>query len=419
MRNANVSSTIARRLLSFILLCALFAPLLTPTLQSQLVAAAPASATINTNVLNLRNGPGTTYGVITRMYSGETVSIYAGPSNGWYKVVYGSAVGWASGAYLAIGANTPTGTATIDTDVLNLRTGRGTGFTRLTRMYEGESVQILAGPTDGWYQVFYKNITGWAMGDYLALATAELPETATIDTNLLNLRSGPGTGYNSISKMRFGETVVITGQSGVWYEITYHGQYGWAHGDYLSLGGDSWSFWVPTHQQEYTLSCEYASLQIATEALGNKIPEDDFIDIVGFANNPHDGFRGNIDGVYYSTDDYGVYPEPLPAALAEFGFTGETFYGDAQVLKNHLRAGHPVLLFIDQADGYDSSFQMDIDGEKVTMSIYSHVVVAYGYSDEGVLISDPDSSVRKRLVPWSDLLAMWSSMDQMALAVSN
>ena len=241
--------------------------------------------------------------------------------------------------------------------------------------------------------------------------------SATIETDILNLRAEASTSGRILTQMLHGETVQIVSISGEWAQVTYNGRRGWALGSYLAFGRDSASFWVPTHQQQHSLSCEYASLQIATSALGNEIPEDEFIPVVGLDNNPHYGFRGNIDGGYiFGTDDYGVYPEPLADALPEFGFTGEIFYGGTSTLKSHLRAGHPVVVWIDL--GYTTSFTMMIDGEPVTMAPRSHVVVAYGYSDEGVLISDPDSSTRKRLIPWADFNVMWSSMDQMALAVS-
>ncbi len=241
--------------------------------------------------------------------------------------------------------------------------------------------------------------------------------SATIATDILNLRAEPSTSGRILTQMLHGETVQIVSLAGEWTEVTYNGRRGWASSSYLAFGGDSASFWVPTHQQKHSLSCEYASLQIATSALGNEIPEDDFIPVVGLDNNPHYGFRGNIDGGYiFGTDDYGVYPEPLAEALPEFGFTGEVFYGGTSTLKSHLRAGHPVVVWIDLR--YNTSFTMMINGESVTMAPRSHVVVAYGYSDEGVLISDPDSSTRKRLIPWADFNVMWSSMDQMALAVS-
>jgi hypothetical protein len=68
--------------------------------------------------------------------------------------------------------------------------------------------------------------------------------------------------------------------------------------------------------------------------------------------------------------------------------------------------------------GYTSSFMYDIGGEMVLMATKSHVVCAYGYNDEGVLISDPDSSTRKRVIPWNNFMRMWDSMDKYSLAIT-
>lgn len=58
----------------------------------------------------------------------------------------------------------------VDTDVLNLRAGPGTDTAILAQMWAGEYVAVLDGPTsDGWYQVAYRGMTGWAYGGYLAI----------------------------------------------------------------------------------------------------------------------------------------------------------------------------------------------------------------------------------------------------------
>ncbi len=404
--------------LAMVLFTSLIAPVsVTP------VAAAP-TATIATDALNLRDGPGTNFRVLVVMYRGETASVLDGPSGGWYRLSYKGTTGWASGDFLTVSdadPGSPTGKATVTTSGLRLRAGPGTNYAILLSMSNGATVDLFGPPSGDWYKVRYSGTIGWASGSYLRIvsgSTALPAATATIATSVLNLRSTPNTTGVIVRRMLYGETVTVRARSGDWYKVTYHdGRTGWAYGPYLSFGGSSFSFKVGTHQQQHSLSCEYASLEIATAALGNEIPEDDFIPVVGQAANPHDGFRGDIDGAFiYGTDDYGVYPEALAAALPTFGFTGETFYGGTQRLKAHLAAKHPVLVWIDL--GYSSSFLMDIEGQQVLMAPYSHVVVAYGYNDEGVLISDPDSSVRKRLIRWSDFTAMWQSMDQMALAVS-
>src|SRR5690242_7337228 len=50
--------------------------------------------------LNLRSGPSTGYGVLVTMPEGSVVDVTAGPQNSFYKIKYGSKVGWAHGNYL-------------------------------------------------------------------------------------------------------------------------------------------------------------------------------------------------------------------------------------------------------------------------------------------------------------------------------
>lgn len=58
----------------------------------------------------------------------------------------------------------------VDTDVLNLREAPGTETAVLAIMWQGEAVAIYDGPTDdGWYQVGYQGLVGWAYGGYLAV----------------------------------------------------------------------------------------------------------------------------------------------------------------------------------------------------------------------------------------------------------
>jgi peptidoglycan/xylan/chitin deacetylase (PgdA/CDA1 family) len=54
-----------------------------------------------------------------------------------------------------------------DISGLWMREGPGTGFDHVTLMPPGAAVQVLEGPEDGWYQVWYDGDTGWASGDFL------------------------------------------------------------------------------------------------------------------------------------------------------------------------------------------------------------------------------------------------------------
>lgn len=58
----------------------------------------------------------------------------------------------------------------IATDELNLRSGPGTWADIIDRMWSGEPITVLDGPTDdNWYQVDYYGEVGWAYGGYLSI----------------------------------------------------------------------------------------------------------------------------------------------------------------------------------------------------------------------------------------------------------
>ncbi len=175
---------------------------------------------------------------------------------------------------------------------------------------------------------------------------------------------------------------------------------------------------VPNYVQQRNLSCEYASLQIATGAFGGGISEYAFDSVVGWSENPHYGYRGDITGWWGNTTDYGVYPEPLAAALPQFGFNGETLYGqgNSAALTNRLDAGSPILVYLGLW-GDTGFYETGADGSSYLLVPGYHVVVAYGYDQSGVYVSDPAIG-SNRFYDWGTFMSMWNVMDGMALAVS-
>jgi uncharacterized protein YvpB len=175
---------------------------------------------------------------------------------------------------------------------------------------------------------------------------------------------------------------------------------------------------VVAYQQQRGLSCEYASLSIATGALGNWVSEYSFDDVVGLSPNPHWAYRGNIYGSWGNTDDYGVYAAPLAAALPQFGFSGYEFYGAGSTaeLTAQLDAGNPTLVWLGMW-GDTSHREYLEDGTSYQLTAGMHVMVAYGYDSEGVYLSDPGTG-RFRYYDWGTFRWMWDVMDGMALAVS-
>ena len=58
--------------------------------------------TVNATSLNVRSGPGTSYSILTKVYSGDTVLIKEVSSSGWYKIeTMSGIIGWCSGDYIS------------------------------------------------------------------------------------------------------------------------------------------------------------------------------------------------------------------------------------------------------------------------------------------------------------------------------
>lgn len=177
-------------------------------------------------------------------------------------------------------------------------------------------------------------------------------------------------------------------------------------------GGGAFIPEVGFYVQQRNLSCEYASLYIATAAWGYGISEYNFDYLVGWSDNPHYGYRGDITGWWGNTYDYGVYAEPLSWALSQYGFVGEVAYtgGDPTWLINQINMGNPTLVWLglwgDQSEYWN--------GFKVVSGM--HVLVAYGYDDYGIYLSDPAIG-GAQYYDWATFQWMWGVLDGMSLAV--
>lgn len=217
-------------------------------------------------------------------------------------------------------------------------------------------------------------------------------------------------GFNGITdpgNLAVGSRVLIPSVAGE--SITADGGDAAPGGPAVSVPG------VGTHAQEHNLSCEYAAASIATGAFGDGIPESTFLAQVPVTANPHYGYRGNIDGMWGNTTDYGVYPEALVPVLSAAGFAAEVMYtfGDVAPLTAHIDAGHPVMVWLGLwGDTREVLSYQD------TYSVFAgmHVVTVYGYDDGGVYVSDPARGTFE-FHSWDAFVGMWRVIDGMSLAI--
>ncbi|MDN5786427.1 SH3 domain-containing protein [Pseudorhodobacter sp.] len=119
--------------------------------------------------LNLRSGPGVQFDILQRMSPGDRVEVLESKGT-WRRVQHQDGrTGWTSGKYLAPGLIFGQILKVVQTSdgYLNLRTGPGSGYSILRRIYPGDRVRLLDAQ-GAWRKVALGNdLVGWAHGRYL------------------------------------------------------------------------------------------------------------------------------------------------------------------------------------------------------------------------------------------------------------
>ena len=101
------------------------------------------------------------------------------------------------------------GTGTVTASSLRLRSEATVQSATLAYAPYSSQVSILAEAADGWYKVSYDGMEGYMSADWLdvELTGAEADQEAaglrqgTVTADVLNVRSGPGTGYSKVSPL--------------------------------------------------------------------------------------------------------------------------------------------------------------------------------------------------------------------------
>lgn len=137
------------------------------------------------------------------------------------------------------------------TTQVNVRAGPGTSFDSLGLLSQGVAVQVFARDAGTkWYQIAFPSAPtgrGWVAAQYVTLAAeAEVPVDATPTPTgptgkvliRLNVRSGPGTNFDSLGTLEAETTVALTGKNTTasWFRINYPsgpGGSGWVTAQYI------------------------------------------------------------------------------------------------------------------------------------------------------------------------------------------
>lgn len=216
---------------------------------------------VTASALNVRSGPGTTFGVVGLLRKDEVVKgLATSADGGWAQILRESdnLTGWSSKQFLTL-TTPPTPPPPppppteewfkVTASALNVREGPGTQFRSIGLLFRNEVVQRLEISADGnWYRVKrnYDDLTGWSSKDFFEPTTAPPPvseetyEWFQVTANTLNVREGPGTNFKAIGFLSNTETVMQLEATpdGGWRRIQkVDGFTGWSSGQFLKNVG--------------------------------------------------------------------------------------------------------------------------------------------------------------------------------------
>ena len=140
-------------------------------------------------------------------------------------------------------------TASVATGALNIRSGPGVGYSIVVVAYEGHNLTLLGrNSNSSWVKVrTVAGQEGWVNASYISttvsissltvLATPTLTPRAAVATGALNVREGPGTTYNGVTVLSYGENVTLIGRNinSSWVKIrTDGGKEGWVNASLIT-----------------------------------------------------------------------------------------------------------------------------------------------------------------------------------------
>ena len=196
--------------------------------------------TVTASSLNVRSGPSTSYTVVTTVKKNDKVNILQS-SNGWYKIETSSGKqGWVSSSYISASNsntnnstnnNTQSNIAIVNTDGLNFRNGAGTSYSIIKVLNKGEKVELIS-ESNGWSKVKHDSRLGYVASQYIDKATTNYT-IKEVNTDGLNVRTGPSTSYATIGKLNKGTRVEVISESAGWSKINYNNKTAYVSSGYL------------------------------------------------------------------------------------------------------------------------------------------------------------------------------------------
>jgi uncharacterized protein YvpB len=173
---------------------------------------------------------------------------------------------------------------------------------------------------------------------------------------------------------------------------------------------------VARQKQTHNLSCESSAASMVAEFHGVNLTEDEALAALPLDDNPHLGFRGNVDGPTGGIQDYGVYAGPVLDLLVSRGLRASLVEGGLAGIRAATSRGNPVIAWVTYNCLPSTPTETTIGGQSVALVPNQHVVVVTGYNAEGFWANDPWDG-KEDFYPNADFDRAMAYFDHMAIEV--
>ncbi|PDY79634.1 C40 family peptidase [Bacillus cereus] len=127
----------------------------------------------------------------------------------------------------------------VTADVLHVRAGSSTSHDIISRVYNGQSLNVL-GEENGWFKINLNGKTGYVSGEFVSKNGATTNNNVStggnnkVTADVLRVRTAPNTSSSVSGRVYEGQTLNVIGQENGWVKINHNGQVGYVSGEFVS-----------------------------------------------------------------------------------------------------------------------------------------------------------------------------------------
>ena len=276
----------------------------------------------------------------------------------------------------------------VNANSINVRSGAGASYKLLGKLTRNTKINV-SSETKGWSKFTYNGKTAYVCSKYLINATT----TKFVNADSLNVRSGAGTKYKVLGKLKRNTEVSVISTSNGWSKFTYNGKNAYVNSKYLS-NTKSVILNVPYISQypDLPLGCEATSLAQLLQFKGVNVSKTTIAKEMKKSpnKNPSLGFVGspykNEPGIFQA-----IYPEALISTAKKYRPESEDITGaSVEIIEQELRNGNPSVVWMSlNLATPQMGYWYPNTKDQIWVNKNLHVMTVTGVDDDNFYITDP------------------------------